>query len=51
MELWNRIKGVDETKLSNEAFADYSDLLYAHKHIVEAMDSLYRFDSKMEEQE
>ena len=49
MELWSRIKGVDETKLSNDEAEDFADFLYAHKHIMEAMESLYRFDSKLEE--
>jgi len=49
MELWSRIKGVDETKLSNAEAEDFADLLYAHQHIMEAMESLYRFDSKLEE--
>ena len=50
IELWNRIKGVDENKLSNSEAEDLADFMYAHQHIMEAMETLHRFDSESEEQ-
>ena len=49
MELWDRVKGVDENKLSNSEAEDLADLIHAHIHIMEAMETLYRFDSESEE--
>lgn len=51
MELWDRVKGVDENKLSNSEAEDLADLIHAHQYIMEAMETLYRFDSDSEEQE
>ena len=49
IELWNRVSGVDESKLSNSEAEDLADLIHAHIHIMEVMETLHRFDSESEE--
>ena len=51
IELWNRVNGVDKNKLSKSEAEDLADLIHAHIHIMEVMETLHRFDSKLEGQE